>query len=82
MEPMTRILFVGTSATDDQTRAGFPFNFALAAHEAGHQPEIFLTGEAAFLMLEDVAASVMPVAMPPLREMLEKAVAAQIPIYV
>lgn len=79
---MARILYVGFSGSDDPTRAGLPFNFALGALEAGHQPEIFLAGEAAYLMKDDVAAAVMPVGMPPLREMLEKAIARQVPIWV
>src|SRR2546421_509480 len=64
---MARILYVGTSGTDDPTRAGFPFNFALGAVEAGHQPEIFIAGEAAYLVKETVAVSVQPVGMPPLQ---------------
>ena len=44
--PIARILYIGTSGPDDPTRAGFPFNFALGAIEAAHQPEIFLAGEA------------------------------------
>jgi len=79
---MARILYVGTAGSDDPTRAGFPFNFALGAVEAGHQPEIFLAGEAAYLMKEDVAAAVLPVGMAPLREMLEKVVAHRVPLYV
>jgi predicted peroxiredoxin len=79
---MARILYVGTAGSDDPTRAGLPFNFALGAMEAGHQPEIFLAGEAAYLMKDDVAAAVMPVAMAPLREMLDKVVAGNVPIYV
>jgi predicted peroxiredoxin len=79
---MATILYVGTSGSDDPTRAGLPFNFALGAVEAGHRPQIFLAGEAAYLMKDDVAAAVMPVAMPPLREMMDKAVAAQVPILV
>jgi predicted peroxiredoxin len=47
---MATILYVGTAGSDDPTRAGFPFNFALGAIEAGHQAEIFLAGEAAYLM--------------------------------
>ena len=79
---MARILYVGTAGSDDPTRAGFPFNFALGAVEAGHQPEIFLAGEAACLMKEDVAAAVLPVGMAPLREMLEEVVAHRVPVYV
>ena len=55
---MATILYVGTAGSDDPTRAGLPFNFALGAVEAGHQPQIFLAGEAAYLMKEDVAAAV------------------------
>ncbi len=79
---MAKILYVGTSGSDDPTRAGFPFNFALGAVEAGHQPEIFLAGEAAYLMKSDIANAVDPVAMPPLREMLQKAIDHKVPIYV
>ena len=71
-----------TAGSDDPTRAGLPFNFALGAVEAGHQPQIFLAGEAAYLMKDDVAAAVMPVAMPPLREMLDAVVAKGVPIFV
>jgi len=79
---MATILYVGTAGSDDPTRAGLPFNFALGAIEAGHQPQIFLAGEAAYVMKEDVAAAIMPVAMSPLREMLEAVVAKQVPIFV
>ena len=50
---MATILYVGTAGSDDPTRAGLPFNFALGAVEAGHQPMIFLAGEAAYLMKDD-----------------------------
>jgi predicted peroxiredoxin len=79
---MATILYVGTAGSDDPTRAGLPFNFALGAVEAGHQAQIFLAGEAAYLMKDDVAAAVMPVAMAPLREMLEATVSKGIPIFV
>ena len=79
---MARILYVGTAGSDDPTRAGLPFNFAIGALEAGHQPEIFLAGEAAYLMKDSVTAAVMPVAMPPLKEMVDAVVARGVPIYV
>ena len=78
---MATILYVGTSGSDDPTRAGLPFNFALGALDAGHQPQIFLAGEAPYLMKDDVAAAVMPVGMPPLREMLDAVVARGVPIF-
>jgi predicted peroxiredoxin len=79
---MAKILYVGTAGSDDPTRAGFPFNFALGAVEAGHQPEIFLAGEAAYLMKDAVAGEVHPVAMPSFTEMLKKVVEHRVPIYV
>lgn len=79
---MATILYVGTAGSDDPTRAGLPFNFALGAVEAGHQPQIFLAGEAAYLMKDDVAAAILPVALAPLREMLDGVVAKGVPIFV
>ena len=79
---MATMLYVGTAGSDDPTRAGLPFNFALGAIEAGHQAQIFLAGEAAYLMKDDVAAAVTPVAMPSVREMVEKVVAQNVPIWV
>jgi len=79
---MARILYLGTAGSDDPTRAGFPFNFAMGALDAGHQPEIFLAGEAVYLMKDAVIAAVQPVAMPALKEMLDEVVAQKVPIYV
>jgi len=79
---MAKILYVGTAGSDDPTRAGLPFNFALGALEAGHQPEIFLAGEAAYVMKAMVTDAVMPVAMPPLRAMLDEVVSRRVPIFV
>lgn len=79
---MAKILYLGTSGSDDPTRAGLPFNFALGAIDAGHQPEIFLAGEAVYLMKGQIAAEVFPVAMPPVTEMLTKVIDHGVPIYV
>ena len=79
---MAKILYVGTAGSDDPTRAGLPFNFAMGALDAGHQPEIFLAGEAAYLMKDSVMGAVMPVAMPPLKEMVDEVVAQRVPIFV
>jgi hypothetical protein len=39
-------------------------------------------GEAAYVMKDDVAGAVMPVAMPALAEMLKKIIEHRVPIYV
>jgi predicted peroxiredoxin len=79
---MARILYLGTAGSHDPTRAGLPFNFAMGALDAGHQPEIFLAGEAVYLMKDSVLDAVKPVAMAPLKEMLDEVVAQRVPIYV
>lgn len=78
---MAKILYVGTAGTDDPTRAGLPFTFALGALEAGHAPEIFLVAEAPYLLRPDVAEWVVPVGLPSVREMLDKLVSAGVPIH-
>jgi predicted peroxiredoxin len=79
---MAKILYLGTSGSDDPTRAGFPFQWALGARDAGHDAEIFLAGEAAYLMKNTVADAVMPVAMPPLRELIDEVVAQRVLVFV
>ncbi|MGH7349271.1 MAG: hypothetical protein ACREI6_04590 [Candidatus Rokuibacteriota bacterium] len=79
---MATILYLGTAGSDDPTRAGLPFNFAMGALDAGHQPEIFLAGEAAYLMKDPVLAAVQPVAMPALKQMLDEVIAQRVPIFV
>ena len=41
---MAKILYYGTSGSDDPTKAVLPFLFAGMAKEAGHEVEVFLTG--------------------------------------
>jgi predicted peroxiredoxin len=79
---MARILYLGTAGSDDPTRAGLPFDFALGALDAGHQAEIFLAGEAAYLMKATVADAVVPVARPPVKTLLDEVVAQRVPIFV
>jgi predicted peroxiredoxin len=79
---MATILYLGTAGSDDPTRAGLPFNFALGARDAGHEAQIFLAGEAVYLVKASVADAVMPVAMPALKTMIDDVVAQRVPIFV
>lgn len=67
--------------SDDPTRASFVFAHGLALAEAGHDVQIFLTGEATYLMRKVTANAVFPVGWPPLSETLAKVVAKHIPIF-
>ena len=79
---MAKILYLGTAGSDDPTRAGFPFQWALGARDAGHEAELFLAGEAVYLMKSTVADAVLPVAMPALKELIDEVVAQRVPIFV
>jgi peroxiredoxin family protein len=76
-----KIMMKSAWGSDDPTRASFPFIHGLALAEAGHDVQIFLTGEATYLMRKATADAVMPVGWPPLRETREKVVAKHIPVF-
>ena len=67
--------------TDDPTRGSFVFAHALAFADAGHDVQIFLTGEATYLMRKTTVDAVKPIGWPPLSEMMEKVVAKHIPVF-
>jgi uncharacterized protein len=78
---MARILIVSTHGSEDPTRAGVAFIMAKGAVEAGHKPEILLAGDAAVLARKVVAESVLPVGLPPLKELAQFAVEHSVPVY-
>ena len=61
--------------------AGVAFVMAKGAGAAGHKPEILLPGDAAVLTRKVVAESVLPVGLPPLKELAQFAVANGVPVY-
>jgi hypothetical protein len=76
-----KIMMKSAWGSDDPTRASFAFAHGLALADAGHEVQIFLTGEATYLMRKATADAVMPVGWPPLSEMREKVVAKHIPVF-
>jgi predicted peroxiredoxin len=76
-----KIMIKSAWGSDDPTKAGFPFNHALALVEAGHQVQIFLLGEAVNLMRQSVAEAVVPVGWPKIADTLTKIAARHVPIY-
>jgi predicted peroxiredoxin len=77
-----KILVKSAWGSDDPTKAAFPFLHANAFVETGHQSQIFLLGEAVSVMRNPVAAAIVPVGWPPLREILSHTHALKIPIHV
>jgi DsrE/DsrF-like family len=76
-----KILMRSGWGTDDPTRGSFVFAHALAFADAGHDVQIFLTGESTYLMRKATVDAVKPIGWPPLSEMMEKVVAKHIPVF-
>ncbi|MBV9888493.1 MAG: hypothetical protein JO119_18270 [Acidobacteria bacterium] len=76
-----KIMMKSAWGSDDPTRAAFAFAHGLALADAGHEVQIFLTGEATYLMRKATADAVMPIGWPPLSEMREKVLAHKIPVF-
>ncbi len=76
-----KIMMKSAWGSDDPTRASFPFLHGLALAEAGHDVQIFLTGEATYLMRKATADQIQPVGWPPLNETREKILAKHIPVF-
>lgn len=76
-----KIMMKSAWGSDDPTRASFAFVHGLALADAGHDVQIFLTGEATYLMRKATADAIQAVAWPPLSELREKVVAKHIPVF-
>ena len=76
-----KIMMKSAWGSDDPTRASFVFAHGLALAEAGHEVQIFLTGEATYMMRKETVNAIMPIGWPPLSETLGKVVAKHIPVF-
>lgn len=79
---MSTLLLNGTYGPENATRASMPFHVAAGAVDAGIQTQILLTADATLLLKDDVAQALQGVGMPPLKELLDKVVAAGSEIHV
>lgn len=76
-----KIMMKSAWGSDDPTRASFVFSHAIALADAGHEVQIFITGEATNLMRKPTVEAIKPIGWPPLSETMEKVVAKRIPIF-
>lgn len=76
-----KIMMKSAWGSDDPTRASFPFVHGLALADAGHEVQIFLLGDATYLMRKATADAIVPVGWPPLSETLSKIVAKRVPVF-
>lgn len=79
---MADLLFVGTHATDDPTKAALPFLSATGALANNIDVAIALLAEAPYLMKDEIARTVFPVGFKPLTELMQQCREAGVPIYV
>ena len=77
-----KFLLIGLVGSENPTRANFPFVWAAALKQAGHEVRIELAGDATVLMRTAVSNSVTPVGWPPFSQALAKVVELKIPIFV
>jgi len=80
---MAGLLIVTAAGPDNPTRASVPFHIAVnGARPAGVKVAIALAGEAAELIKPDVTANVIGLGVPPLRDLLDKCLDQEVPVYV
>lgn len=80
-QPKLKIMMKSAWGSDDPTRASFAFVHGLALSDAGHDVQIFLTGEATYLARKETVDNIKPVGWPPLSEAMQKIVVKHIPIF-
>jgi predicted peroxiredoxin len=80
---MAGLLIVTAAGAVDPTRASIPFHIAVnGARPAGTEVAIALAGDAAELVKPDVIANVVGLGVPPLRDLLDKCLDQEVPVYV
>lgn len=78
-----KIVYVATAGSGDPTKASIPWHLAVnGSLEVGQETGIVLAGDATELIVGDTAASIEGLGVPPMRELLEKARARELPVYV
>ena len=78
-----KILYLATAGALDPTRASIPIHIAANGSVAeGQDCAVAFVGDGTELVLRDNAEQVEGVGVPPVRELLQKLVENQIPVYV
>lgn len=78
-----RFLYWASTGLSDATKASIPFHLAVnGSAEVGHDTAIVLAGDAADVILGDNANTMEGLGVPPMRELIEKVKAHEIPVFV
>ena len=77
------LLIVAASGPTDPTRASIPFHIAAnGANPANIDVGVALAGDATELLKPDITANVYGQGVPPLRDLLDKCLEQNVPLYV
>ena len=78
-----KILYLATAGAGDATRASLPLHVAAnGSVEAGQESAVVLAGDATELVSRETAEGVEGVGVPPARELIQKLLGNQVPIYI
>jgi predicted peroxiredoxin len=78
-----RILYFATTGAGDPTKASIPLHIAAnGSVEAGQECAVVLAGDAVDLAKRETAERVEGVGIPPARELFQKLLDNQVPVYV
>jgi predicted peroxiredoxin len=78
-----KILYLATAGTTDPTRASLPLHIAAnGSVESGQSCTVVLAGDATELALRQTAERVEGVGIPPAKELIQKLLDNQVPVFV
>jgi predicted peroxiredoxin len=78
-----KILYLAITGSSDPTRASIPLHIAAnGSLEAGQECAVVLAGDATELVSRETAEQVEGIGVPPARELFQKLVDHQVPVYV
>jgi predicted peroxiredoxin len=78
-----KILYLATAGAADPTRASIPLHIAAnGSVEAGQECAVVLVGDATELVSREKAEQVEGVGVPPAKELFQKLLDNQIPVYI
>jgi predicted peroxiredoxin len=78
-----KVLYLATAGSADPTRASIPLHIAAnGSAETGQECAVVIAGDATELVSQATAERVEGVGVPPARELLQKLVDNQVPVYV
>jgi predicted peroxiredoxin len=78
-----KVLYVAITGASDPTRASIPVHIAAnGSVEAGQDCALVLAGDATELVSRETAERVEGVGVPPLRDLFQKLVDHEVPVYV